>query len=41
MLEAEEKYDETDLLHEEEGNEEIDAGRGNEREPVVRTENFR
>ena len=41
MFEAEERYDEADLLNEEEGNEEIDAGRGNEREPLVRTENFR
>ena len=41
MFEVEERYDETDLLNEEEGNEEIDAGRGNEREPLVRTENVR
>ena len=41
MLETEEKHGEADLLNEEEGNEEIDAGRENEREPLVCTENYR
>ena len=40
MFETEEKHGEADLLNEEEGNEEIDAGRENEREPLVRTEIF-